>query len=320
MTAIVGVLNKHAVAIAADSAVTMGNTHKVVNCANKIFTLSKCCPVAVMTYNDAAFMGVPWDIIIKEYRKCLRERSFPQLEGYVTDFIDFLHKRHFFCDDATQREFLRVILNKFYEICCAEICRNENIKHESLTSALIEDKLSQCLADNKSAKKCSEFVSYTFDDFIAFADTDIKQCADGMGISNYKLLAESFFYYLTADFSESVYTGLVFVGYGEDEIYPSLLCLHVSIGVDGRLKYVFKEITKISEHGTAAVIIPFAQVDVTQTIVRGINPSFQNIISNVIAASMKSFSTMITDIIDTRSGNEDISSAIKGLDVDVRCK
>ena len=30
MTAIVAVLNKHAVAIAADSAVTMGNTHKVV--------------------------------------------------------------------------------------------------------------------------------------------------------------------------------------------------------------------------------------------------------------------------------------------------
>jgi hypothetical protein len=36
MTALVGVLNKHAVAIAADSAVTMGNTHKVVNSANKI--------------------------------------------------------------------------------------------------------------------------------------------------------------------------------------------------------------------------------------------------------------------------------------------
>ena len=96
MTAIVGVLNKHAVAIAADSAVTMGNTHKVVNSANKIFTLSKFHPVAIMTYNNAAFMGVPWDIIIKEYRKGLRKRSFPKLEGYVSDFIDFLHKRHFF--------------------------------------------------------------------------------------------------------------------------------------------------------------------------------------------------------------------------------
>lgn len=96
MTAIVGVLNKHAVAIAADSAVTMGDTHKVVNCANKIFTISKYHPVAVMTYNNASFMGVPWDIIIKEYRRNLKDGSFPKLEGYVTDFISFLHDRHFF--------------------------------------------------------------------------------------------------------------------------------------------------------------------------------------------------------------------------------
>ena len=75
MTALVGVLNKHAVAIAADSAVTMGNTHKVVNSANKIFTLSKFHPVAVMVFNNAAFMGVPWDIIIKEYRKELGSKT-----------------------------------------------------------------------------------------------------------------------------------------------------------------------------------------------------------------------------------------------------
>lgn len=316
MTAIVGVLNKHAVAIAADSAVTMGDTHKVVNCANKIFTVSKYHPVAVMTYNNASFMGVPWDIIIKEYRKYLGEKNFSQLDGYVNDFIDFLHKRHFLCDDVTQRVFLKSILNKFYEICCAEVCRNEGIKYESLTSALIEDKLSQCLVDNKSAKKCLEFDSYEFNDFFSLFGTDIKQYADERRILNHRLLAESFFCYLTAEFSESIYTGLVFVGYGEDEIYPSLLCLHVSIGVDGRLKYVFKETAKISEHGTSAAIIPFAQIDVTQTIVRGINPSFQNIISNVIAASMKSFSTTITNIIDARHGNEDISLAIKGLDVD----
>lgn len=103
MTAIVGVLNKHAVAIAADSAVTMGNTHKVVNSANKIFTLSKYHPVAVMTYSSASFMGVPWDIIIKEYRKQLKNKSFVNLEYYVNDFIKYLHKERFFCDKKNSR-------------------------------------------------------------------------------------------------------------------------------------------------------------------------------------------------------------------------
>ena len=44
--------------------------------------------------------------------------------------------------------------------------------------------------------------------------------------------------------------------------------------------------------------------------------SFQTIISNVIDKSFKSYSNMITGIIDKRSGNEDLSSAIKGLDLD----
>lgn len=106
MTAIVGVLNKHAVAIAADSAVTLGNTHKVVNSANKIFTLSKYQPVAVMTYSSASFMGVPWDIIIKEYRKQLRDGSFPKLENYVNDFIEYLRSKQFFCDKKIKRSIL----------------------------------------------------------------------------------------------------------------------------------------------------------------------------------------------------------------------
>jgi len=43
MTAVVGILNKQAVAIAADSAVTIGgvNRHKIFNKANKIFKFLK---------------------------------------------------------------------------------------------------------------------------------------------------------------------------------------------------------------------------------------------------------------------------------------
>ena len=96
MSAIVAVLNRHGVSIAADSAVTLGNTHKVVNSGNKIFTLSKYYPVAIMTYSNASFMNVPWDIIIKEYRKSLQQRSFPKLSDYQDDFIKYVVKNNFF--------------------------------------------------------------------------------------------------------------------------------------------------------------------------------------------------------------------------------
>lgn len=82
MTAVVGILNKQAVALAADSAVTIGgsNGRKIFNKANKVFTLSKQHPVGIMIYNSASFMATPWETIIKVYRKQLDKKSFPHTQ------------------------------------------------------------------------------------------------------------------------------------------------------------------------------------------------------------------------------------------------
>ena len=54
MTAIVGILNKRGVAIAADSAVTVGNGDnvKIYNTSQKIFKLSEKNPLALMIYDS----------------------------------------------------------------------------------------------------------------------------------------------------------------------------------------------------------------------------------------------------------------------------
>ena len=317
MTAIVGVLNKHAVAIAADSAVTMGNTHKVVNSANKIFTLSKYHPVAVMTYSSAAFMGVPWDIIIKEYREQLKKKSFANLEMYVSDFMKYLHKERFFCDKKTQDTYLRWMLNSFFDICCNEICSENHIDQSALTNTLIEQKLVDCIKMYKSVDKCPDFSTYSFVDFEKYTKVVTQDFANEKSFSNVDILSESFFYYLSVKTFTYSYTGLVFVGYGEKEIYPSLIPVNISpLVIDGHLKYFIDQnnVAKISEHGNTAVISPFAQVDVVQTIIKGINPSFQDIIYNVIGKSIESYTNAITAILDKDPGTIVISTAVKNLD------
>ncbi|DBA55722.1 TPA_asm: hypothetical protein [Porphyromonas phage phage022a_WW2931] len=318
MTAIVGVLNKHAVAIAADSAVTMGDIHKVVNSANKIFTLSKYRPVAVMTYNNAAFMEVPWDIIIKEYRKELGTNSFPVLNDYVADFVRFLHTRHFFSDEQTQRSYMLFLLDSFFSLCRNEILREKGIEVNDQKEVIIAQKLRECLERNKTGRRCPEFERYAYTDFKAYAKSDVDEYAKQVGFNDSELLCVSFFYYLSAQLDIPINTGLVFVGYGEAEIYPSLFPINVSFGMDGHLRYYLEEnrVAKISEHGPFAVIAPFAQIDVTQTIVRGINPSFQDIIYNVIGKSFKSFSDAITNIFDGNPSNAEVSDALKQLDMD----
>lgn len=317
MTAIVAVLNKHAVAVAADSAVTMGNTHKVVNSANKIFTLSKYNPVAVMTYNNAAFMGTPWDIIIKEYRKQLKDTSFQCLKEYLNDFIAYLHQRNFFCDEQTQKSYIIALLDSFYGICRQEIERNDCIKLKDKIDTDIERKLNEWMTFYKSLEKCDEFVSYPYEKFKDYAYNDILIYATNCEFSNINLLCESFYYYLTAKFPKSFYTGLVFVGYGESEIYPALYPINITLGIDGRLQYYIEDnrVAVISAHGAEAVIAPFAQIDVTQTIIRGIHPSFQDIISKVTEKSINSVIEKITKILDTTPENEALSTAVKSLDI-----
>jgi hypothetical protein len=57
MSAVVGILNTQAIAIAADSAVSING--KIYNRALKIFTLSKFQPVGIMIYSSATFMQTP---------------------------------------------------------------------------------------------------------------------------------------------------------------------------------------------------------------------------------------------------------------------
>lgn len=108
MTAIVGILNKKGVAIAADSAATFTNADKrvttnekgeevtqyqdiVINSGDKMLRLKDKQPVAVMTVQNANLVQIPWDVIIRWYRKQRDDSGFPNLPDYIKDFMAFVN-------------------------------------------------------------------------------------------------------------------------------------------------------------------------------------------------------------------------------------
>ena len=93
MTAEIAIMNKTAVALATDSAVTIERIgdRKVYNSANKLFTLSKYHPVGIMLYGRADFMGIPWESIIKIYRSKLGKQKFDTLKEYSDNFIHYIY-------------------------------------------------------------------------------------------------------------------------------------------------------------------------------------------------------------------------------------
>ncbi len=90
MTCEVAVMNKRGIALAADSAVTLGNGKKIYHTAEKLFSLSPSIPVAIMTFGAADMMNVPWETVVKIYAQKLGSRRFDTLDQYAKDFFGFI--------------------------------------------------------------------------------------------------------------------------------------------------------------------------------------------------------------------------------------
>jgi hypothetical protein len=66
MTAEIAIINRSGIALAADSAVTVGR-ERVWKSANKLFSLGPHNSIGVMVYNSGDFIGFPWEIIINRH-------------------------------------------------------------------------------------------------------------------------------------------------------------------------------------------------------------------------------------------------------------
>lgn len=328
MTAIVGVLNKHAVAIAADSAVTVNvsSGHKVLNSANKIITLSKLHPIAVMIYSSASFMGTPWDLIIKLYREELKDIEKDSIGDYIEDFILYLSKNNFFCSDENKEKFLFYCFSKFYKKIenesLFEVGGNVTDENKQFLLETIEKKL---LAEKDSfdkREKCAGLSSYTFTQFDSYIGNKFDELKEyivnktGASETVFETLKESFFSLLKSDISLIPYTGLVFVGYGKNDIYPSLMPVNISLAFDNVIKYSFDDAAKavIGEENSAA-ICPFAQTDVMETVLTGIDPIINKSIENLFIKSLEAYSTLLKAYIKSTTNDVSLLKKIESIDL-----
>ncbi|WPZ00936.1 hypothetical protein [Idiomarina sp. OXR-189] len=111
MTAEIAVINKSAVALAADSAVTIsdgnGSQSKVYNGAEKLFALTKYHPVGIMVYGAGTLCRMPWEVVIKQYRKKLGSECFENLELYTEDFLSFVQDDEHLVTQDLRDSFIR---------------------------------------------------------------------------------------------------------------------------------------------------------------------------------------------------------------------
>lgn len=92
MTAEIAILNRTAVALAADSIVTLAGprSSKTYDSAEKIFQLSRFQPIGLMIYNNALFMNAPLEVLVRRYREKVPTTGFQELVQVWPAFETFL--------------------------------------------------------------------------------------------------------------------------------------------------------------------------------------------------------------------------------------
>ena len=287
-------MNRNAIAMAADSAVTVGAHAAIHNSANKLFSLSRVAPISLIIYANATLMTVPVEIIVKQYKRQLSDRVFPKLNDYVDDFMGYIENNsRLFRFEITERSYVmqlfcdlligtRVDYDNYTKIkqsaCGRELTdsEKEEIRDAAYSTTMgFVDKMPK-----RGDYHFSEYIKANYlSAFIDLLGKDLNY--SWLTPEQVNSICEKACELFDTDFDRNGYVGIAIAGYGEEEIYPHMVHIHVSGFINGKIRYYVQDRVEISESTTSS-IVPLAQTDVMQTFLFGINDKFLSDLSQEI--------------------------------------
>ena len=286
MTSEIAVMNQRAVALAADSAVTLidGGNVVVRNEQRKLFNLVPGKPVGLMFFGVADMMGHPWDQLVEHYQKH-RQPNFASMREYAASFTNMLDNLEEFFPRARQKDdYRRLLASVFrYAFHLAQFLRESSDELAKADDRTIleyavermwrdyqfrEDGSPRgnlaCFPKDFGQRVAREYAG-TIDDVIAYGFGQF-----GLGKQAIVRLKEIAIFCVIKDLFVEDVTGLVFAGFGADERYPSAVAYFVSAIVGGIVKRSEVTVDAIDTDVRSKIRV-FADSEVTNAFIRGID-------------------------------------------------
>ena len=288
MTAEVAILNREAVALAADSAVTLigPDANKIYNTANKLFALSNYEPVAVMIYGNVNFGTIPWTTIIKEYNRKLGSKTSRTIDKYAADFFAYISSTTKHLSSQTLEQ--QVESKARWELYLLSQAVERFLAKTTLTDpALIErsvqdlliylikeriDSLGRESVEGISPKEAEEIINSVID-----WPTMLDKSLSGLSINNrIRTAAKTMVNASLRSISRSpLHSGIVVAGFGTKECYPAISHRLIDGIITGTVLTRPVENIQIGD-SRSSIIRSFGQKDMVTTFMTGIAPSFDS--------------------------------------------
>lgn len=323
MTAEIAVLNKSAVALATDSAVTISagdEALKIYESADKLFEMSQVQPIGVMIYNGMQFLGVPIDTIIKEFRR--RVQKFDSVADAADAFLQHLYE---YVDEAPDEEISKSISavvapivgeisQKVGDSVLKQLNEGEPPgskeefteftkraidsvlkRYESIVGSLDEATLLPRKDRKTQAAKYSKLTKEAVRDSISgFAETDSDR------------IVEIALKLLRSNHISGSKTGLVFAGFGENERFPTLISYEVDGVFEAKIRLMQTDQCDIDRNGVRAYVRPFAQKDMVDRFLHGLDDRLRRDITRYCEETVGRISEGIFESINFDDDNDGI--------------
>ncbi len=275
---------------------TGGGTNKIYNSADKIFELSTKDPIGIMIYNTLDFMGVPLDVAIKQFRdspKCLKVSS---LEEIAHAFFSFLLLDIGAPEEAQQRRVrdlcivpFTLIKKDFDEKIEKVILQNpKKFPKDFDPQKIFDESVNRLLIPLSKRPQAKAFEDVSIEQFLAlYSDAinlAINQVWDDGFLNeedrkNLRDLGASIF---VKEFVTPSHTGIVIAGFGADDLFPKLVEFKLDGVIAGRLKTMDGKSVLIDRVNTTAEIVPFAQHEMADRFLYGIDPEVEQDIASYL--------------------------------------
>ena len=321
MTSEVVLMNRQAVAMAADSAVTISGDRylKTYQSVDKLFPLVDGQPVAVMIYNNAEIMSTPWETVISLYREQSRGRPLETVSAYAEDFMEFLSGNpDLFPPDHQDTEYFKVVAVVFsviaeefdYQVQKFQQSRGGQLREHM--SAIFEYVVGQIHSDYQRygddspraelpcfphgmGEQIRRRYGGEVNQLIESLLGSLRNEYPGLVVSDAtkEKLRDIGEYAVTKDAFFEHYTGVVFAGFGAREKFPSMRSYLTSSVILGILKRKRDREADINAD-SGPVFQPFAQDRMIRTFLTGMD---QYLRMFIFGETLKLSSGLVTDIV-----------------------
>jgi hypothetical protein len=299
MTAEIAVLNRQAIALAADSAITVESSgqSKVWQSGNKIFGLNRPHSVGLMIYGSAEFMRVPWETVIKLYRDQMDPTPFDTLNEYKEDFLRFLRgnsqlfppdEQEFFFAAGVAGVFLRV-REEIEEQVAAEIETNGSVTPEKIAE-IVEAEVKSLQAGLEARTRLAHLprafarsTATRYSQIVEDLRSEIFQKLPLSSGASRRLRTVAGLLFERDTFSPQA-SGVVIAGLGAAEYFPGFTALTFDGVVNGELNYR-DDGTEFVTREMSASVQAFAQGDVVYAFMEGVDMNYQRLMEKPLNGS-----------------------------------